>query len=104
MAIEILNFNRDTPLNRLCVPIFFEHFLEKLQKTPENTLEKLQKMHKFALEPDYGIRKAYVLCNDNLHKTGNVEYIPVYMIYMIMFIQKNRDTEDLIYKVDLSGL
>ena len=50
---------------------------------------------------DYGIRKAYVLCNDNLHKVGNVEYLPV---YMVMFIQKNRDVEDLIYKVDLSGL
>lgn len=51
--------------------------------------------------PDYGIKKAYVLCNDNLHKRGNVEYIP---IYMTMFIQKNRDVEDLIYKVDLSEL
>lgn len=51
--------------------------------------------------PDYGIKKAYVLCNDNLHTAGNVEYIPV---YMTMFIQKNRDTEDLIYKLDLSGL
>ena len=51
--------------------------------------------------PDYGIRKAYVLCNDNLHKTGNIEYIPV---YMVIFIQKNRDVEDLVYKVELSGL
>lgn len=51
--------------------------------------------------PDYGIKKAYVLCNDNLHKRGNVEYIP---IYMTMFIQKNRDVEDLVYKVDLSEL
>lgn len=51
--------------------------------------------------PDYGIKKAYVLCNDNLHKRGNVEYIP---IYMTMFIQKNRDVEDLVYKVELSGL
>ena len=51
--------------------------------------------------PDYGIKKAYVLCNDNLHKRGNVEYIP---IYMTMFIQKNRDVEDLVYKVELSEL
>lgn len=51
--------------------------------------------------PDYGIKKAYVLCNDNLHKRGNVEYIP---IYMTMFIQKNHDVEDLVYKVDLSEL
>ena len=51
--------------------------------------------------PNYGVRRAVVLCNDNLHLKDNVEYLP---IYMIMFIQKQTKMEDLIYKVDLSGL
>ena len=49
---------------------------------------------------EYGIRKAYVLCNGNVQVRGKATYLPV---YMTMFI---RDTEvpDMVYKVDLSGL
>ena len=51
--------------------------------------------------PDYGIKKSYVLCNGNVHTDGDVYYLP---IYMAMFIRKVHESEDLIYKVDLSGL
>ena len=52
-------------------------------------------------DPGYGISKAYVLCNDNIHTDGAVEYLPV---YMTMFIKKGQNPGSLIYKVDLSGL
>ena len=52
-------------------------------------------------DPGYGISKAYVLCNDNTHTDGAVEYLPV---YMAMFIKKGQNAGSLIYKVDLSGL
>ena len=63
--------------------------------------ERHNALNNIMSNPDYGIRKAYVLCNDNLHKAGNVEYVPV---YMVMFIQKNPGAGELIYKVDLSGI
>lgn len=50
---------------------------------------------------NYGIKKAYVLCNDNLHIEGAIEYLP---IYMSMFIHKRCIDSDLIYKIDLGGL
>ncbi len=50
--------------------------------------------------PDYEIKKAYVLCNENLKVSGKITYIP---IYMIMFIQ-NAILPSLIYKVDIRGL
>lgn len=50
---------------------------------------------------EYGIKKAYVLCNENVHRVGVIEYIP---IYMSMFIQNDIDFGDMTYKVDLSGL
>lgn len=43
-------------------------------------------------------RRAVVLCNDNLHVRGNVEYLP---IYMIMFIARPEEPKDLIDKVCL---
>ncbi len=51
--------------------------------------------------PNYRIRKALVLCNDNLHIDGAIEYAPV---YMTMFITRHGDAKDLICKVDLTGL
>ena len=45
-----------------------------------------------------GIRRAIVLCNDNLHVKGNIEYLPV---YMTMFLVKQDELEDPIYKVNL---
>ena len=50
--------------------------------------------------PDYEMKNAYVLCNDNLKVSGKITYIP---IYMVMFIQ-NSLLPSLIYKVDLTGL
>lgn len=49
---------------------------------------------------EYGIERAYVLCNDNVKTVGNVVYLPV---YMAMFIRKT-EVPDMVYKVDLSGL
>lgn len=50
---------------------------------------------------NYGIKRAWVLCNNNLHTKGNILYIP---IYMLMFITKKTSLEPLIHKVDLTGL
>ena len=50
---------------------------------------------------NYGIKRAWVLCNNNLHTKGNITYIP---IYMLMFITKRTSLEPLIHKVDLTGL
>lgn len=50
---------------------------------------------------EYGIREAIVLCNDNLSTRGNVTYAP---IYMLMFIEKQKDEGPKIYKLDLGGL
>lgn len=51
--------------------------------------------------PNYGIGKAYVLCNDNIQQKGSILYLPV---YMVMFIQKTAACGNLIYKLDLEGL
>ena len=50
--------------------------------------------------PDYDIKKAYVLCNDNIKETGKITYLP---IYMTMFIQ-NSVLPDFVYKIDLKGM
>lgn len=49
---------------------------------------------------EYGIQKAYVLCNGNVQAKGKAIYLPV---YMAMFI-KDTETPALVYKVDLSGI
>lgn len=49
---------------------------------------------------DYGIRKAYVLCNGNIERRGAVIYAPV---YMTMFIRRRTEASGT-YRVDLSGL
>lgn len=49
---------------------------------------------------DYEIEKAYVLYNENIKRVGNIIYLP---IYLMMFI-KNREIENLIWKIDLSSL
>ena len=49
---------------------------------------------------DYNIEKAYVLYNENIKRVGNIVYLP---IYLMMFI-KNREIENLIWKIDLSSL
>ncbi|MBR6080462.1 MAG: ATP-binding protein [Treponema sp.] len=50
--------------------------------------------------PDYDIKKAYVLCNENLKVSGKITYLP---IYMTMFIQ-NSVLPDFVYKIDLKGM
>ena len=49
---------------------------------------------------DYEIEKAYVLYNENIKRVGNIVYLP---IYLMMFI-KNREIENLIWKIALSSL
>lgn len=51
--------------------------------------------------PRYDIPKAYVFCNDNIKEVGKIIYYPV---YMIMFLHKEKELEDMIYKPDLSAL
>lgn len=51
--------------------------------------------------PEYGIQKAIVLCNDNVSTRGNIIYAP---IYMLMFIEKLKDEGPKIFKLDLNGL
>lgn len=51
--------------------------------------------------PEYGIRRAIVLCNDNVKVRGAVVYMP---IYMLMFMKKVKDEGPKIYKLDLEGL
>ena len=60
--------------------------------------ERHNALSKLLSTPNYGIRRAIVLCNDNLHVKGNVEYLPV---YMTMFLVKQDELEDPIYKVNL---
>ena len=50
--------------------------------------------------PDYDIKKAYVLCNENIKEVGKITYLP---IYMTMFIQ-NSLLPNFVYKVDLEGM
>ena len=50
--------------------------------------------------PDYDIKKAYILCNENLKTSGKITYLP---IYMTMFIE-NSTLPDFVYKVDLDGM
>lgn len=51
--------------------------------------------------PDYALRKAYVLCVSNVEVKDKVTYLP---IYMTMFIHKHQPTDNQIYRLDLSGL
>ncbi len=50
--------------------------------------------------PLYGIKQAYVLCNDNLHVSGKIIYLPV---YMMMFLQQE-NPKPLIHRVDVSSI
>ncbi|MCI1640016.1 MAG: ATP-binding protein [Bacteroidales bacterium] len=51
-------------------------------------------------DSEYGIQKAFVLCNGNLKVQGNIVYLP---IYMVMFLTK-KSSGMISYKVDLNGL
>lgn len=49
---------------------------------------------------EYGIEKAYVLCQGNIQKKGHIVYAP---IYMIMFIKPEKKDSD-IFTIDISAL
>lgn len=49
---------------------------------------------------DYGIPKAFVFCNDNVSVSGNIVYLP---IYMVAYLRKELIGE-VIYDVDLAGI
>jgi hypothetical protein len=51
--------------------------------------------------PDYAIPKAYVFHNGNVSTAEKVIYYP---IYMLMFVQKEKMPEDMIYRLDLNVL
>ncbi len=49
----------------------------------------------------YGIPEAYVFHNGNVRAEGKVSYYP---IYMLMFVERNKPMQDMIYKIDLRVL
>lgn len=49
----------------------------------------------------YGVTEAIVFCNDDIRVADKVFYCPV---YMAGFLKKEKETEDLIYSIDLSVL
>ena len=50
---------------------------------------------------EFHVKRSIVLCNDNVHLEDDIMYMP---IYMIMFLQRHRRMEQMIYKVDIRGL
>lgn len=50
---------------------------------------------------NYNISQAMVFCNDNVSCNGKIIYYPV---YMIMFLKKQQNMEDIIYAPDFSAL
>lgn len=49
---------------------------------------------------DYAIPHAIVFCNDNVSKSGNVAYLPIYMVAFL----KQEVLGEVIYDVDLEGI
>ena len=50
--------------------------------------------------PDYGIPRALVFCNDNVCTSGNIVYLPIYMVAYL----KKKFIGEVIYDVDLEGI
>ena len=50
---------------------------------------------------DYAIKQAYVFHNGNVSTKEKIAYLP---IYMLMFVQKVNEPEEIIYKIDLDVL
>ena len=50
--------------------------------------------------PDYGIPRALVFCNDNVSTSGNIVYLPIYMVAYL----KKEVIGEVIYDVDLEGI
>ena len=51
---------------------------------------------------DYEIRKAYVLCQDNVSVSGKITYLPIYMLMFL--INEVKMVDHSIYKLNLEGL
>ena len=49
---------------------------------------------------DYGISRALVFCNDNVSTSGNIVYLPIYMVAYL----KKEVIGEVIYDVDLEGI
>jgi len=49
---------------------------------------------------DYAIPRAVVFCNDNVSVSGNITYLPIYMVAFL----KKEVIGDVIYKVDMTGI
>ena len=49
---------------------------------------------------DYGIPRALVFCNDNVSTSGNIVYLPIYMVAYL----KKEVIGEVIYDVDLEGI
>ncbi len=50
--------------------------------------------------PDYGIPRALAFCNDNVCTSGNIVYLPIYMVAYL----KKKFIGEVIYDVDLEGI
>ena len=50
---------------------------------------------------EYAIEEGYVFCNGNVENKGKVTYFP---IYMLMFLQKNEMTSEIVFNTDFSDL
>ena len=50
--------------------------------------------------PDYGIPRALVFCNENVSTSGNIVYLPIYMVAYL----KKKFIGEVIYDVDLDGI
>ena len=62
--------------------------------------ERHQALNNVMGNKEYNIEKAYVFSQQNIKVVGNIIYLP---IYMLMFFQKT-EIDNVIYKIDLSGL
>ena len=58
-------------------------------------------MDNVLMVPDYGIESGMVFCDGNLSVQVTVTYLP---IYMLMFLKNNSKDNELVYKLDLSGI
>jgi len=50
---------------------------------------------------NYGFKRGMVFCDGNLSVQVTVTYLP---IYMLMFLKNNSKDNELVYKLDLSGI
>lgn len=52
-------------------------------------------------QTDYGVREGYVFCNGNVEPADQITYFP---IYMMMFLQKPKVPEEVLFETDFSDL